>query len=784
MSKPRIVVCTTAYHPFIGGAEIAIQEVAKRLSAEFDFFILTARMRRSLPRREIRPEGVVIRLGFGTRFDKWLLPFTALFYIFWNLEFGSEANCFASDGRSPGICRGGKFWNLAKPKGFALWGMDIGQGALAAAGIKFLYPRLPFVLTVQYGESEARLREGRAGFIARAFRLMLGQADAVTVISRYLLAYTRDSGYCGPAVVIPNGADIAKFHIPNRKSHANSKTVITVSRLVPKNGIDILIRAIAEVKKTIPDVRCLIIGAGTERSALESEVARYTLQANVEFLGEIPHPDLPNYLHEADLFVRPSRSEGMGNAFVEALAAGLPIIGTPVGGIADIIEDGKTGLFVRPDDPQDLAEKIARLLGNTELAAALARAGRAKVEKEFSWDAIAGRYGVVFEEALDAKKRVVIATGLFPPEIGGPATYSSVLAEELPERGIGLRVVPFRAVRHLPKLIRHLSYAGKLVFASRGADVIFAQDPVSVGLPAYCASRMARKKFYLKIVGDYAWEQYQQKVQSSKFKVQNDGPGFKTIEEFQDEKFDFVTEGRRLIQKFVARRAERVIVPSRYLKGIVSQWGVSPEKIEVIYNAFLSPRAPARKDEARRRLQIPPDSFAIVSVGRLVPWKGFDALIAALSAVRREIPSARLYIVGAGPEILELDAAIRAAGLEDAAVLTGGLPHEETLDYLRAGDLFILNSSYEGFSHTLLEAMSMEIPVMATAVGGNGEAITDGVQGVLYAARDSEAIAGMVIDLARDAARRLRLAKAAYEGLGRFGKEEMIRKTADILSAV
>ena len=411
MSKPKIFVFTTSYYPFIGGAEIAIQEVAQRLAREFNFFIVTSRIRRSLPRREIRPEGTVVRLGFGTRFDKWLLPVLAPLYLVLSSKF--------------------------QVPGSVLWGMDISQGSLAAAGIKFLYPRIPLVLTVQYGEHERRLRSGRFGMIGGAFRLMLGRADRLTAISRYLVRLSRDFGYCGPATLIHNGAEMNKFKVQSSEfkvTNQNSKVIITVSRLVPKNGVDILIRAIAEVKKKIPDVRCQIIGDGAERDNYRSLVNEYGLERHITFLGEISHDELPRYLHNADIFVRPSRSEGMGNAFVEALAAGLSIIGTPVGGIPDIIEDGKTGLLARVDDPQDLAEKIISIFNNPSYGQTLSRTGLEKIEKKFSWDNIAGEYRAIFHQALGAKRRVVVATGLFPPEIGGPATYSNLLVDELPQQ--------------------------------------------------------------------------------------------------------------------------------------------------------------------------------------------------------------------------------------------------------------------------------------------------------------------------------------------------------------
>ena len=101
--------------------------------------------------------------------------------------------------------------------------------------------------------------------------------------------------------------------------------------------------------------------------------------------------------------------------------------------------------------------------------------------------------------------KILIATGLYPPQIGGPATYSKLLKDELPKHGIDTEILPFREVRKWPKIVRHFIYFLKVLQKGRNVDVVFAQDPVSVGLPAMLASKILGKIFLLKIVGDYAW---------------------------------------------------------------------------------------------------------------------------------------------------------------------------------------------------------------------------------------------------------------------------------------
>ncbi|MBI2053513.1 MAG: glycosyltransferase family 4 protein [Candidatus Sungbacteria bacterium] len=715
MEKPLVIVCTTAYRPLVGGAEIAIEETAKRLAPVFDFVIVTARMSRSLPRRETGPEGTIIRLGWGATFDKWLLPILAFLLV---------------PSHIPRRRRGRRI---------VLWGVDISQGSLAACAIGLRFPKIPFVFTLQYGEGAQRLASGRLGFVGRAFRIMLLRADAVTAISSYLADAPRLYGFVAPVNIVPNGVDMHLFRLQGAK--ARGHRIVTVSRLVPKNGIDILIRAVAEAKKEIPDVQCTIIGEGPERENLET----------------------------------------LGNAFVEALAAGLPAIGTRVGGIPDVIEDGKTGFLVPPEDPHSAAQKILELLRDPVRGDALARLAQATLA-HFNWDGIADNYAELFSRELKEQTRMTLATGLFPPDIGGPATYSKILADELRVRGVGVKIAYFGAVRHLSRVIRHAAYFVRTLFMAYGSDIIFAQDPVSVGLPALGVAYSLRKKFVLKVVGDYAWEQYVQRETRDKrprtrtSSVRGRQATWVMLEEFQSGRFDFLTEMRRRIQKFVACRADRVIVPSKYLAQIVAGWGVAPEKIKVIYNACEIPRALPSREDARASLGL--SGTVIISAGRLVPWKGFSVLIDAVADMKEEIPDVSLVIAGSGPEENNIRQKIASRGIAPRVRLAGAISRETLLSYFAAGDVFVLNSGYEGLSHTLLEAVAVGLPVIASRIGGNPEVLTDDTRGTLIEYNNLEQLKAAI----RETVVKTR-PTAPIEDWP-YTKERMIKATADVLKRV
>ena len=254
--------------------------------------------------------------------------------------------------------------------------------------------------------------------------------------------------------------------------------------------------------------------------------------------------------------------------------------------------------------------------------------------------------------------KIVIATPLYPPDIGGPATYSKVLAAELPKHGFEVLVISFGRVRHWPKVVRHLLYFFLVLKGAVGADIVFAQDPVSVGLPTMIAAKILRKKFFLKVVGDYAWEQYELK-----------GP-FITPEDFQNQKFDRLTELRRRVEKLVSRQADKIIVPSKYLKGIVSNWLPDPAKIQVVYNSFEPIRLDLDRESVKARLNLT-SSRVLTTAGRLVPWKGILNLIELVPELLKFYPNLRFFILGDGPERQKLTEKISKLNLNGVVSLIG-----------------------------------------------------------------------------------------------------------------
>lgn len=360
--------------------------------------------------------------------------------------------------------------------------------------------------------------------------------------------------------------------------------------------------------------------------------------------------------------------------------------------------------------------------------------------------------------------KLVIATPLYPPEVGGPATYAKLLKEKLPVKNVEVKLIKFDDVRRFPKVFRHLVFFWHIIHAIHHADLVLALDPVSTGLPTCLAAWITRKPFIVKIVGDYAWEQGQQRF------------GITTaLDEFVKEKrVPCMVWFFRRVQFRVASSAKCIIVPSEYLKNIVAAWGIKREKIRIIYNA-VSLEEHGSVPESVVRLPRP----LVVTAGRLVPWKHIDGVIDAVA----HVSGVSLAIIGDGPERAAL---MRRADekLSKRSIFTGMLSHEDMLAVLKSADVFILNSSYEGLSHLLIEAQMLGVLTIATDVGGNPEIIKDGDNGLLVSFDNTQALAAAIKRIFSNKELRTHLSARAVESARRFSTEAMLSATLTALKNI
>jgi glycosyltransferase involved in cell wall biosynthesis len=369
--------------------------------------------------------------------------------------------------------------------------------------------------------------------------------------------------------------------------------------------------------------------------------------------------------------------------------------------------------------------------------------------------------------------KIVLAAGLYPPDIGGPSRYAHMLATELPGQGIEIVVAPFAPARAYPKLVRHLAYAYQLWHQSKGCEVVYALDPISVGVPAAIVAYLRRVPLIIRLGGDYAWEQGVQRFGLTA-----------TLDEYTKQPLEANWRVRVLagIQRQVVRRAVAVVLPSQYLRNIVATWGVSPERLYVIYSAHtVIPLTDSRHD---LRSQLGFADQTIVSISRLTPWKGMSALLDMMVERKVRGEATKLVIGGDGPERVQLEAKIKALHLESSVRMVGALSFHDVFRYVTAADVFVLNTAYEGLSHHLIEAMALGTPIVTTPVGGNPELITDGVEGLLVPVNDVAVLDAAVSRILQDASLRERLSAAGQTKAAAFASTDAIPQIAQLLRQV
>jgi len=413
------------------------------------------------------------------------------------------------------------------------------------------------------------------------------------------------------------------------------------------------------------------------------------------------------------------------------------------------------------------------------------------------------------DKKAGAHKNILIATGIFSPDIGGPATYTKTLCEELPKFGWEVKVVTYsddtnaecriknvelrmqsvevlRVSRQQNKLLRYCKYFWQILHLLNWANIVYAQGPVSEGLPVYWACKLRGRKYILKIVGDYAWEQFQnakctrlagakprRRINPSRVgepsRAEVENTEFISLDEFQKRKFDAKTERKRKVEYKVAQNAEKIIVPSVYLKKIVAGWGVAEEKITVIYNAveFADVKAIYKPSGEKR----------IVSVGRLVPWKGMEMFIEIAEKLQIADCRLQILIIGDGPQRQALQVKSQKSKVKSQIKFLGALSHDKTLAYMKAADIFALNTGYEGLPHTILEAMYCGTPVITTPVGGNTEVVANGENGLLVDYNNKEQWQTAILKILKDNSLAQTLARNAKGSLAKFNQKSMIGQT-------
>lgn len=373
--------------------------------------------------------------------------------------------------------------------------------------------------------------------------------------------------------------------------------------------------------------------------------------------------------------------------------------------------------------------------------------------------------------------KVLIITSIFPPEIGGPATFSYNLAGFLKKTSDNVVVITFgNADKKQPFLVKRIKLRENLFLGAffRQAelfltilkqaskiDVIFSQDALVVGFASVLAGRILKKPVVIKFVGDIVWEN-RNRNRNRELTLE----GF-----YKNKRFKFSNRVKFQIQKWSLKNCNKVIVPAKYLKDfIVKNYSISSEKICIVYNGVKI--IPIKKKAKKNRL---------ITVARLVPWKNIGKIIQILT----DLPKSTKYtIVGSGPELKKLKRLVHRSVLCNQVRLLGKLSNERTINEIARSSIFILNSSYEGLPHVLLEAALVKTAIVAPKLPGIREIFSE-KEVAYFKPEDKKELETILKDLLKNPKKRKKLENRAYKKVkDNFSWKKTAEETHELLSGM
>jgi glycosyltransferase involved in cell wall biosynthesis len=360
---------------------------------------------------------------------------------------------------------------------------------------------------------------------------------------------------------------------------------------------------------------------------------------------------------------------------------------------------------------------------------------------------------------------VLVVTGIWPPDPGGPASHAPALSRFLHEHGHRVEVVttadappaqePYGVhwiSRSRPAAVRHAAVALSIARRAAASDVVYATSMVR---RAAIGSLLARKRLVVKLVSD---EVFERMLRAGRFEGTPDA--FQTVGGLR-------VHFLRATRNWALRRAAHVFCPSAYLRGIAMRWRLEPDRVTVLPNP--APTVPALPPKGELRADLDLDGRVLAFAGRLGRQKSLSVALEALSRV----PEVTLAIAGDGPERPVLERRVRELRLDGRARFLGSVERDAVLRLFRAADASVLPSSWENLPHAVLESLAVGTPVIATAVGGVAEVVRDGENGLLVPPDDADALARAIQRFFSEAELRRGLAERARASIAHVSEESV-----------
>ena len=316
---------------------------------------------------------------------------------------------------------------------------------------------------------------------------------------------------------------------------------------------------------------------------------------------------------------------------------------------------------------------------------------------------------------------ILITVGIFPPDIGGPASFVPKISDFLIENGHSVKiiclseagnihtednldVVRIKRSNNLP--IRWIKTIYQIVKNGRRSDLIFVNG---LGVESAIANLILQKQLIRKIVGDPVWERAYNKKRITQ-----------SFDDFQNNKHSFLIEVQKLLRNWSINSAEIVITPSDHLNSFVSGIGYSKKILKINNGVNITDINRANESKA---------DINLIIISRLVVQKNINIVIEAMKLLDNK--NLKLRIIGEGGEFSKLESAIHDLNLQNQVQLLGKIDNNKISQFLLTADIFIQASNYEGLPHSVLEAINYEVPILSTETGGCKDLLNDGERGFI-----------------------------------------------------
>jgi glycosyltransferase involved in cell wall biosynthesis len=382
--------------------------------------------------------------------------------------------------------------------------------------------------------------------------------------------------------------------------------------------------------------------------------------------------------------------------------------------------------------------------------------------------------------------KILLTSPVFPPDLGGPAVYVPSLGRFLSERGHQVKVVafcsdpapkgypfPVIAISRGGLAARYLKAFWRVWKEAKGQDVVYIQEHLA--LLHVWAARLRGVPTAIRIMVDGAWE-----ITHRKGWIGGDN-----IVVFETKEYDWRVKLVRRLQKHWWNNVQHIIACSDFLRSIlVDRYGVPGRKVQRIHNAHHGAKPEEMTEtqaEAQQKFGLAPGKRYVLTICRLMGWKRVDGILRALARLKRD--DVVLLIAGDGEMEQEWKRLANELGLGERANFLGNVPHKLIPRLIRAADVFVLNSEYEGLSHTLIEVQTLGTPIIATGVCGNPEVVAHEHNGLLVQPGDDAALAASISRLLDNPQLSHQYASQGLADSKRFVREETFEQVEAALHA-